>query len=81
VIDISPAKAHATSSHPGEPTSRADSADVMKMPDPIIEPITIIDASSVPRLRIRPEPTGFGSVIRSSKVAFCGVISKSGPRA
>ncbi len=37
VIVITPARAQATRSQPGEPTKRADSADVMKMPDPIIE--------------------------------------------
>jgi hypothetical protein len=47
----SPASAHATKSHPGAPTSRVDSADVMKMPDPIIEPTTIIVASSSPSPR------------------------------
>ena len=41
-----PAKAHAARSQPGAPTSLEDSADVMKIPDPIIEPTTIIVASS-----------------------------------
>src|SRR5690349_10075574 len=46
VIVSTPASAHATSSHPGEPTRREDSAEVMKMPEPIIDPTTIIVASS-----------------------------------
>jgi hypothetical protein len=43
---ITPARAHAASNHPGEPTKRDDSAEVMKIPEPIIEPTTIIVASS-----------------------------------
>ncbi len=43
-----PASAQASRSQPGAPTRRADSAEVMKMPDPIIEPITIMVASSWP---------------------------------
>ena len=50
MIVSTPASAHAISSQPGEPTSRDDSAEVMKMPDPIIDPTTIIVASS----RLRP---------------------------
>src|SRR5438270_13619476 len=48
---ISPARAQARRSQPGAPTSRADSADVMKMPEPIIAPMTSIVASSNPRSR------------------------------
>ena len=33
-------------SQPGAPTNRVDSAEVIKIPDPIIEPITIMVASS-----------------------------------
>src|ERR1043166_9555347 len=50
VMVSTPASAHATSNHPGEPTSREDSAEVMKMSEPIIDPTTIIVASS----RLRP---------------------------
>ena len=56
---------------PGAPVSRADSAEVMKMPDPIIEPTTIMVASSGPRRRSR--------VPLSCPVSFgfeCGVIAK-----
>src|SRR6266481_288821 len=54
VIVINPATAQASSSHPGAPINRADSAEVMKMPEPIIDPITIMVASSGPRARTRP---------------------------
>src|ERR1041384_8461778 len=50
VIVSTPASAQAASSHPGEPTRREDSAEVMKIPDPIIDPTTIMVASS----RLRP---------------------------
>src|SRR5438094_1014186 len=51
VIVSKPATAHARSNQPGAPINRADSADVIKMPDPIIEPITIMVASIGPRAR------------------------------
>jgi hypothetical protein len=63
VMVSTPASAHATSSQPGEPTSRDDSAEVMKIPDPIIEPTTIIVASS--RLRPRTSFWGDSLAIRS----------------
>src|SRR5881397_2968253 len=37
VIVSKPASAHAINNQPGAPISRADSADVMKMPEPIID--------------------------------------------
>ena len=51
LIVMTPASAHATNNHPGEPTNREDSADVMNIPDPIIDPMTIIVPSVRPRLR------------------------------
>src|SRR5688500_8443462 len=51
-----PASAQAAISQPGEPIKRDDSADVIKIPDPIIDPTTIIVASS----RLRPR-TSFAS--------------------
>src|ERR1700751_3180394 len=39
-----PVSSHAASSSAGESTSRAISADTMKMPEPIIEPITMVVA-------------------------------------
>jgi hypothetical protein len=57
-IVMTPANAHATNNQPGEPIRRELSADVMKMPDPIIEPITII----VPSTRVRPR-TSFGELV------------------
>src|ERR1044072_2625954 len=59
-----PASAQAASSQPGEPRSRDDSAEVMKMPEPIIEPTTIIVASS--RLRPRSRFGGASLLIRAS---------------
>src|SRR5438093_13466474 len=53
VIVSKPAIAHASRSHPGAPFNRDDSAEVIKMPDPIIDPITIIVASTGPRRRTR----------------------------
>ena len=54
----------ATSSQPGAPTSRADSAEVRKMPEPIIEPMTIIVASIRPssahQLGLDARCPGFG---------------------
>src|SRR5213078_3078664 len=51
VIVIKPATAQAPTNQPGAPVSRADSAEVMKIPEPIIEPTTIMVASSGPRPR------------------------------
>ena len=48
-----PAKAQAAKSHPGVPTYRNDSADVMKIPEPIIDPITIMVESIVPSSRTK----------------------------
>src|SRR5215207_9499471 len=59
VMVSTPASAQAASSQPGEPTRRDDSADVMKIPDPIIEPTTIIVASS----RLRPRTSLAGSLL------------------
>ena len=39
---------------PEEPSSRAMSAGTMKIPEPIIEPATIIVASSRPKSRTKP---------------------------
>src|SRR6185369_554010 len=69
VMVSTPASAHAISSQPGEPTSRDDSAEVMKIPDPIIEPTTIIVASS----RLRPR-TSFAGVTLVAVSAFIALI-------
>jgi hypothetical protein len=42
---MTPVRIHAARSHIGEPRVRAISADVMKMPEPIIDPATSIVAS------------------------------------
>src|SRR5215470_6000645 len=64
VMVSTPASAQAASSQPGDPTSREDSADVMKMPEPIIEPTTIVVASS--RLRPRRRFEGASLLIQAS---------------
>src|SRR5262249_11392818 len=53
VMVSKPATAHASTSQPGAPLNRDDSAEVMKMPEPIIEPMTIIVASIGPSARTR----------------------------
>src|SRR5215213_9902337 len=63
VMVSTPASAQAMISQPGEPTRRDDSAEVMKIPDPIIEPTTIVVASS--RLRPRTRFVGDSLAIRS----------------
>src|SRR4051812_20278640 len=53
VIVSTPATAQATSNHPGDPTSFDESAETRKIPDPIIDPITIIVASKTLRPRTK----------------------------
>src|SRR5436305_896921 len=53
-ITSSPLTSHAASSHPAEPTCRAILAETMKMPEPIIDPVTIITESSRPSSRTNP---------------------------
>src|SRR5215471_8097338 len=53
VIVSKPARPQASNSQPGAPLNRDDSADTMKMPDPIIEPTTIMVASIGPSARTR----------------------------
>src|SRR5688572_22266451 len=60
---MNPASAHATNNQPGAPINRDDSAEVMKIPEPIIEPITIIVPSSRPRPRTSLFDSDFFSVI------------------
>src|SRR6266849_1228902 len=67
VMVSSPASAHAISNQPGEATSRADSAEVMKIPEPIIDPTTIMLASSRPRPRTSLGVELSGSVIVSER--------------
>jgi hypothetical protein len=65
VMVITPARTQAIRSQPGEPTSRDDSAEVMKMPEPIIEPITII----VPSTSVRPR-TNLGALVSVMAARF-----------
>src|ERR671939_432200 len=57
VIVRTPARAQAAITQPGEPTNRDDSAETIKIPDPIIEPTTITVASS----RLRPRTSFAGA--------------------
>src|SRR5438132_1426663 len=75
VIVINPATAQASSSQPGAPIKRADSADVIKTPDPIIDPITIMVASSGPSARTRPA-CGEGSI----SLFICKTLAREFPR-
>src|SRR5581483_4664701 len=70
VIVIKPAIAQASSSHPGAPLKRDDSAETMKMPDPIIEPITIMVASIGPSARTSNE----AEAARSPRALDCRSI-------
>ncbi len=45
----------AASNPPVDPALRAMSAETMKMPEPIIEPTTIVVESNKPRPRTKPE--------------------------
>ena len=67
VIVSTPASAQATSNQPGEPTKRDDSAEVIKIPDPIIEPTTIMVASS----RLRPLMSFGGFVVTHTDIYDC----------
>src|SRR6185295_13541288 len=49
-----PLTIHAASSHPAEPTYRATLAETMKMPEPLIDPVTIITETSRPSSRTKP---------------------------
>jgi hypothetical protein len=58
VIVSSPVTTQVSSSQPAEPVVRAISAETMKMPEPIIEPATIIVESSRPSSRRKPVAGG-----------------------
>src|SRR4051794_29417972 len=59
---INPESSQATSSQPGAPTSRDDSAETMKIPEPIMAPMTSMVASRTPRSRSRAPGLAAGSV-------------------
>jgi hypothetical protein len=63
VIVNNPANAHASNSQPGAPLNRDDSADTIKMPDPIIEPMTIMVASIGPSARTSSEDDRWSAVM------------------
>ena len=49
-----PVTIQTTSNHPGEPTCLEIPPETMKIPDPIIDPATIIVESSKPSPRTNP---------------------------
>src|SRR5438876_661238 len=61
----------ATNSQPGEPTCRDISAETRKMPEPIIEPATIVVESSSPRPRMNPV------FLSSTAMAASAILSSS----
>jgi hypothetical protein len=67
VIVNKPATAHARSNQPGAPLSSDDSADVIKIPEPIIDPITIIVASIGPSARTRPDDWGLSILLLTAR--------------
>src|SRR6185295_12895433 len=79
VMVSTPASAHAASNQPGEPTSRDDSADVIKIPEPIIEPTTIIVASSRlnPRTSLAAELAVSSGMDRADIVARAASVKRS----
>ena len=66
------------SSHPDEPTCRAMSAETMKMPEPIIDPATIIVESSRPSSRTKPEPRSTAPEADSTVAAGFAMQGSSG---
>src|SRR5215212_12033630 len=80
VIVSTPASPHAANSQPGEPTSRDDSAEVIKIPEPIIEPTTIIVASSrlKPRTSLAAEPL-VSSLMDRASIVVRGACVKRNP--
>src|ERR1700733_15087313 len=60
----------ASSRPPVDPESRAISAETMKMPEPIIEPTTMVVESNRPRPRTKPEDcASAGSAVALSPLA------------
>src|SRR4051812_23047508 len=59
---ISPVRTQTPSSQPDEPTSRAISAETMKMPEPIMAPATSMVASNSPSRFWKPASTSAAGV-------------------
>src|SRR5438067_1553228 len=68
MIVMRPLTSQITISQPEEPTSRAMSADTMKMPEPIIEPATSMVASNRPSLRWNAPAAGAASWVTAGSV-------------
>ena len=62
MIVSTPVIPQATSSHAGDPTSRLIAAETIKMPDPIMEPATIMVESNSPSPRTKPVALSSGAV-------------------
>src|SRR5437899_6336213 len=80
VIVSKPATVHASSNHPGAPLKREVSAEVIKIPDPIIDPMTIMVASMGPSVRTRPlvgEAVGFPGPLTASPTEDCSSLISS----
>src|SRR5687767_15154550 len=73
VIVSTPASAQAASSHPGAPTRRDDSAETMKIPEPIMDPTTIIVASSM----LRPRMSLFFELESSSLMVRVHIVARA----
>jgi hypothetical protein len=69
---IKPVVNQTTISNPGLFTCREMSADTMKMPEPIIDPATIMVASSGPRLLTNPPPVAVETFAASLPSDMCG---------
>src|SRR6185436_17298682 len=72
VMVSTPASAHAASNQPGDPTSREDSAEVIKIPEPIIDPTTIIVASS----RLKPRTSRAAELGGSSGMDRVDIVAQ-----
>src|SRR5947209_13560746 len=67
----------AIKSAPLEPVCRAMSAETIKMPDPIIEPTTIIVESKRPSPRIKPDSLAMGSTAATDVTGDVFTLSPS----
>src|SRR5262245_51276262 len=69
----SPVTTHTTSSQPGAPTCFEMPPETIKIPEPIIDPATIMVESSKPRPRMNPV-CAFGAPEASSAIVFSGLL-------
>ena len=69
-----PVTSQTTSSRPGEPTVRAMSALTMKMPEPIMAPMTIIMASNRDISRLKPPDPASGTGVGRRGLGVHGLL-------